>query len=339
MLYENLGRSGLKVSRLCLGCMSYGVHPRAWRLGEDDSRRFIRRALESGVNFFDTADMYGAGESEEVLGRAITDFAKRDEVVIATKLYYPVRADPNGRGLSRKAIFSGIDASLKRLRTDHVDLYQIHRWDDQTPIEETLEALHDVVKAGKARYLGASSMHAWQFCKALYLADRHSWTRFVSMQPHYNLMNREEEREMLPLCRAEGIGVIPWSPLARGRLARPWQAPSSSDRVTHDRTAERLYAATEVADHAVVDAVGRVAEARGLPRAQVALAWLLQRPGVTAPIVGATQSTHLDAALAVLSTRLDRQDVEALEAPYLPHAASFIEPSENSTKPSGAWDA
>ena len=339
MQYENLGRSGLKVSRLCLGCMSYGVHPRAWRLGEDDSRPFIRRALDSGVNFFDTADMYGAGESEEVLGRAIVDFVPRDEVVLATKLYYPVRADANGRGLSRKAIFSGIDASLKRLRTDHVDLYQIHRWDDQTPIEETLEALHDVVKAGKARYLGASSMHAWQFCKALYLADRHGWTRFVSMQPHYNLMNREEEREMLPLCRSEGVGVIPWSPLARGRLARPWQAPSSSDRVTHDRTAERLYAATETADQAVVDAVGRVAEARGLPRAQVALAWLLQRPGVTAPIVGATRAGHLDDALAALSIRLDRQDMEALEAPYVPHAASFIEPSGSDSRLMRTWDA
>jgi len=332
MLYENLGRSGLRVSRICLGCMSYGVQARAWRLGEQDSRLFIRRAIESGINFFDTADMYGGGESEEVLGRAIADFARRDEVVIATKLYYPVRSDPNGRGLSRKAIFSGIDASLKRLRTDHVDLYQIHRWDDQTPIEETLEALHDVVKAGKARYLGASSMRAWQFCTALHLADRHGWTRFVSMQPHYNLMNREEEREMLPLCRAEGVGVMPWSPLARGRLARPWQ-------VSHDRTAVRLYAATETADRHVVDAVGNVAEARGLPLAQVALAWLLQRPGVTAPIVGATRTAHLDDALSALSVRLDRQDTDALEAAYVPHATSFIEPSDGDPKPSGIWDA
>jgi aryl-alcohol dehydrogenase-like predicted oxidoreductase len=319
--------------------MSYGVQPRAWRLGEEEGRPFIRRALESGINFFDTADMYGGGESEEVLGRAIADFARRDEVVIATKLYYPVRPDPNGRGLSRKAIFSGIDASLKRLRTDHVDLYQVHRWDDHTPIEETLEALHDVVKAGKARYLGASSMHAWQFCKALHLGDRHGWTRFISMQPHYNLMNREEEREMLPLCRAEGIGVIPWSPLARGRLARAWEAPSTSDRVSHDRTAARLYAATEAADRLVVDAVGSVAEARGLPRAQVALAWLLQRPGVTAPIVGATRPGHLDDALAALSVRLDAQEMDALEAPYVPHAASFIEPADNEAKNSRTWDA
>ena len=337
--FENLGRSGLKVSRICLGCMSYGMQPRAWRLGEQDSRPFIRRAIESGINFFDTADMYGGGESEEVLGRAIADFAPRDEVVIATKVYYPMRADPNGRGLSRKAIFSGIDASLKRLRMDYVDLYQIHRWDEHTPIEETLEALHDVVKAGKARYLGASSMHAWQFCKAQYLADRHGWTRFISMQPHYNLMNREEEREMLPLCRAEGIGVIPWSPLARGRLARPWQAPSTSDRVSHDRTAARLYAATEAADRLVVDAVGGVAEARGLSRAQVALAWLLQRPGVSAAIVGATRPNHLDDALAALSIRLDRQETDALEAPYVPHAASFVEPEDNDSRPASAWDA
>jgi aryl-alcohol dehydrogenase-like predicted oxidoreductase len=324
MDYVNLGRSGLKVSRIALGCMSYGVEPRAWRLGEADGRGFIRRALELGINFFDTADMYGEGESEEMLGRALADFARRDEVVIATKLYYPMRPDPNGRGLSRKAIMAGIDASLRRLGTDHVDLYQIHRWDDETPIEETLEALHDVVKAGKARYLGASSMFAWQFCTALHLAERHGWTRFVSMQPHYNLLNREEEREMLPLCRHEGIGVLPWSPLARGRLARAWQAPSSSDRVRHDRTAEHLYAPTEAADRHVVDAVGAVAEARGLPRAQVALAWLLQQPGITAPIIGATRPAHLEDAVAALGVILSPEERAALEVPYVPHGPSFV---------------
>jgi aryl-alcohol dehydrogenase-like predicted oxidoreductase len=272
MQYVRLGRSGLKVSRIGLGCMSYGVEARAWRPDEATSRPFIRRALEAGINFFDTADMYGGGESETVLGRALADFARRDDVVIATKVFYRVRPDANGAGLSRKAIFAGIDASLRRLKTDFVDLYQIHRWDDETPIEETMEALHDIVKAGKARYIGASSMHAWQFCTALHVAERHGWTRFVCMQPHYNLMNREEEREMLPLCRAEGIGVVPWGPLARGRLARAWKAPSSSDRVRHDKTAERLYALTEAADRLVVDAVGEVAEARGVARARVALA-------------------------------------------------------------------
>ena len=324
MHYVNLGRSGLKVSRIGLGCMSYGVEQRAWRLNEADSRPFIRQAVERGINFFDTADMYGEGESEMVLGRALRDFARRDEVVIVTKIFYPMRPDPNGRGLSRKAIFSGIEASLRRLGTDHVDLYQIHRWDDETPIEETLEALHDVVKSGKARYIGASSMRAWQFCTALHLADRQGWTRFVSMQPHYNLMNREEEREMLPLCRAQGIGVLPWSPLARGRLARPWQAPSGSDRLRHDRTAERLYAATEAADRAVVDAVGQIAEARGLSRAQVALAWLLHQPGVTAPIVGVTKPAQIDDAIAALAVDLTPADRAALDAPYVPHATSFV---------------
>ena len=339
MNYRNLGRSGLQVSQLCLGCMSFGVTPRAWRLGEADSRPFLRRALDAGINFFDTADLYGGGESEEVLGRALTDFASRDDVVIATKLYYPVRPGPNGRGLSRKAIFASIDASLRRLGTDHVDLYQIHRWDEHTPLEETLEALHDVVKAGKARYLGASSMQAWQFCTALHVAERHGWTRFVSMQPHYNLLNREEEREMLPLCRAEGIGVIPWSPLARGRLARHWEAASSSDRPRHDQTAARLYDATEAADRAVIDAVGRVAEARGLPRAQVALAWLIQRPGVTAPIVGATRIGHLDDALAAMRLKLESAEMAALEAPYIPHAASFIEPEHNAPVAAAVADA
>ena len=323
MEYVNLGRSGLKVSRVALGCMSYGVEQRAWRLNEEDSRPFIRRALDLGINFFDTADMYGAGESEQVVGRALSDFAARDDIVIATKVFYPMRPGPNGGGLSRKAILAGIDASLRRLRTDYVDLYQIHRWDDVTPIEETLETLHDVVKAGKARYIGASSMFAWQFCKALHLTDQHGWTRFISMQPHYNLMNREEEREMLPLCRAEGIGVLPWSPLARGRLARPWQAASSTDRVRYDATASRLYTSTEESDERVVNALGEVAEARGLPRAQVALAWLMQKSDVTAPIVGATKLGHLDDAIAALSIKLEPTEVDLLERQYVPHAMSF----------------
>jgi 1-deoxyxylulose-5-phosphate synthase len=228
MNYTNLGKMGLKVSRISLGCMSYGLKEREWGLDEEQGRPFIKRALELGINFFDTANMYGNGRSEEVLGRALRDFAKRDEVVVATKVYFPMRSDVNGRGLSRKAIMTEIDHSLRRLATDYVDLYQIHRWDYDTPIEETLEALHDVVKSGKVRYIGASSMFAWQFCKALYLTDLHSWTRFVSMQPHYNLLNREEEREMLPLCLAEGIGVLPWSPLARGRLARAWETQPSN---------------------------------------------------------------------------------------------------------------
>jgi aryl-alcohol dehydrogenase-like predicted oxidoreductase len=324
MDYVNLGGTGLKVSRIGLGCMSYGREARAWRLAEADSRPFIQRALELGVTLFDTADMYGAGESEEVLGRALADFARREEVVLATKVFYPVRADANGRGLSRKAILAAIDASLTRLRTDYVDLYQIHRWDDATPIEETMEALHDIIKAGKVRYIGASSMFAWQFYKALHAADMHGWTRFVSMQPHYNLLNREEEREMLPLCRAEGIGVLPWSPLARGRLARPWQAPSSSNRVAYDETAARLYAATEAADAAVVEVVGAVSTRLGVPRAQVALAWLLSKAGITAPIVGATRMAHLDDAVAALGVTLDDESIAAMEAPYIPHAMSFF---------------
>jgi len=329
MEYINLGRSGLKVSRVGLGCMSYGVEQRDWRLSEADSRPFIRHALELGINYFDTADMYGGGQSEEVLGRALKDFARRDEVVIATKIYYPMRPDANGRGLSRKAVFAGIDASLRRLDTDFVDLYQIHRWDDDTPLEETLEALHDVVKMGKARYIGASSMMAWQFCKALHTADQNGWTRFVSMQPHYNLINREEEREMLPLCRAEGIGVVPWSPMARGRLTRRWDAPSSSNRVASDQTAMRLYSRTETDDKNVVDAVGLVAEAAAVPRAQVALAWLLMQPGVTAPIIGATKTDHLDDAINALSVRLTLDDCTTLESHYVPHAVSFFRETQS----------
>jgi aryl-alcohol dehydrogenase-like predicted oxidoreductase len=325
MDYVRLGNSGLKVSRIALGCMSFGMQARAWRLDEAASLSVIRQALELGITCFDTADMYGAGESETVLGRALANYARRDEVVVATKVYYPVRPDANGRGLSRKAIFAAIDASLQRLGTDYVDLYQIHRWDNETPLEETLEALHEVVKSGKARYLGASSMFAWQFCKALHVADRGRWTRFVSMQPHYNLLNREEEREMLPLCQDEGIGVIPWSPLARGRLARAWSAPSSSDRTAHDRTAVMLYSATEEADQRVICVVGEVATRLGISRSQVALAWLLSRPGITAPIIGSAKPGYLTDAVAALSVRLSPADCAELEAAYVPHAASFYQ--------------
>lgn len=323
MDYVNLGNSGLKISRIGLGCMSFGVEARAWRLDEAASRPVIQRALEYGITFFDTADMYGSGESEMVLGRALADFARRDEVVIATKLFYPVRPDPNGRGLSRKAVFAAIDASLRRLGTDHVDVYQIHRWDEGTPIEETMDALNDVVRAGKARYLGASSMFAWQLMKAQAIAAANGFARFVSVQPHYNLLNREEEREMLPMCRSEGIGVLPWSPLARGRLARAWAEESTSDRVRHDRTAEMLYAETEAADRRVVDAVGQVSTARGVSRSQISLAWLLSRPEVTAPLVGAGKLAHLEDAIGSLDVKLDESDLTALEKSYVPHAASF----------------
>jgi aryl-alcohol dehydrogenase-like predicted oxidoreductase len=328
MDYINLGKSGLKVSRICLGCMSYSVTPtkeRPWTLDEEHGRPFIRRALELGINYFDTANMYSKGDSEQVLGRALRDFARREEVVIATKVFYPMRDDANGGGLSRKAIMAEIDASLRRLGTDYVDLYQIHRWDDATPIEETLEALHDVVKAGKARYLGASSMRAWQFSKALYTADRHGWTRFVSMQPHYNLLYREEEREMLALCAQEGVGVVPWSPLARGRLARAWQTEATTVRGSSDPWGDKVYAPSALVDKAVIDRVGDVAQRLGLPRAQVALAWLLHKPVVTSPIVGATRPHHLEEAVAALSVRLSAQDIVALEAPYAPHAVAGID--------------
>jgi aryl-alcohol dehydrogenase-like predicted oxidoreductase len=323
MRYVNVGRSGLKVSRIGLGCMSFGVEARAWRLDEAASRPVIAHALERGITFFDTADMYGGGESETVLGRAIADMARRDEVVIATKLFYPVRPDPNGRGLSRKAIFAAVDASLRRLRMDYIDIYQIHRWDDETPIEETMDALDDVVRSGKVRYLGASSMSSWQLLKAQHVAALAGGSRFISVQPHYNLINREEEREMLPMCRSEGIGVFPWSPLARGRLARPWLAQSSSDRVTHDRTAEMLYAKTEDADARVVASVGEVAGALGVTFAQVSLAWLLAQPAVTAPIVGAGKVAHLDDAIKATDLALDDDHCRTLEASYIPHAASF----------------
>jgi aryl-alcohol dehydrogenase-like predicted oxidoreductase len=326
MEYVKLGGAGLEVSRLCLGCMTYGVPERGshpWTLGEEESRPFLKRAVDLGINFFDTSNSYSDGTSEEILGRAIGDFARRDEVVIATKVYFPFRPGPNGGGLSRKAIFTAIDGSLSRLGMDYVDLYQIHRWDSATPIEETLEALHDVVKAGKARYIGASSMHAWQFCKALHVSAANGWTRFVTMQNHYNLLYREEEREMLPLCAAEGIGVIPWSPLARGRLTRSWD--EGSNRLEKDEVGKRLYADTVDADRRVVERVAAIAAARGLPPAQIALAWVLQNPVITAPIVGASKPHHLDDAIAALSVTLTAEEVAALEAPYVPHAiAGFV---------------
>jgi aryl-alcohol dehydrogenase-like predicted oxidoreductase len=320
--YVNLGKTGLKVSRICLGCMSYGVAERGqhpWVLSEEQGRPFIKRAIDLGINFFDTANVYSDGTSEEITGRALRDFAKRDEVVLATKVRFKMHEDPNGQGLSRKAIFGEIDASLRRLGTDYVDLYQIHRWDYETPIEETLEALHDVVKAGKARYIGASSMFAWQFCKALYLAERSGWTRFVSMQNHYNLLNREEEREMMGLCREEGIGVIPWSPLARGRLARPWESEPSTARGKTDEFGRSLYGNMQIADRIVVERVGQIAEARAISRAQVALAWLLHKPGVTSPIIGATKPNHLEDAVAALTVRLSPEEIATLEEPYVPH--------------------
>jgi aryl-alcohol dehydrogenase-like predicted oxidoreductase len=328
MDYVNLGKTGLKVSRLCLGCMSYGVPERgthAWTLNEETSRPFIQRALELGINFFDTSNSYSDGTSEEITGRALRDFAQREDVVLATKVFHRMRPGPNGQGLSRKAIFMEIDASLRRLGTDYVDLYQIHRWDYATPIEETLEALHDVVKAGKARYLGASSMYAWQFCRSLHLADQHGWTRFVSMQNHYNLLYREEEREMLGLCAAEGIGVLPWSPLARGRLTRPWETEPSTSRAATDEMMDKLYAKTQDADRQVVDRVGEIAKARGVPRAQVALAWLLSKPVVTSPIIGATKPQHLEDAVSALAIKLTPEEITALEAPYVPHpVAGFV---------------
>jgi aryl-alcohol dehydrogenase-like predicted oxidoreductase len=300
--------------------MTYGVPERGshpWTLPEEASRPFIKRALELGINFFDTANSYSDGTSEEIVGRAIRDFGQRDEVVIATKVYHVWRDKPNTGGLSRKAIFTAIDDTLGRLGTNYVDLYQIHRWDYHTPIEETLEALHDVVKAGKALYLGASSMFAWQFCKALYLARQHGWTPFVTMQNHYNLLHREEEREMMPLCAAENIAVLPWSPLARGRLTRDWN--ETTQRLETDEIGQKLYAATAEADRRVAQRVAEVAAKRNIPRAQVALAWVLQKPFVTSPIVGASKPNHLDDALAALSVKLTPEEIRALEEPYVAH--------------------
>jgi 1-deoxyxylulose-5-phosphate synthase len=317
MKYVKLGRTGLDVSRICLGCMSFGDpgrggHP--WSLDEEASRPLIRQAIEAGINFFDTANVYSLGSSEEITGRALKDFAKRDEIVLATKVHGVMREGPNGRGLSRKAIMTEIDHSLTRLGTDYVDLYQIHRWDRRTPVEETMEALHDVVKAGKARYIGASSMYAWQFAKAQHVAEVNGWTKFVSMQNHYNLIYREEEREMLPLCLDQGVGVIPWSPLARGRLTRDWDTTTA--RSETDEFGQNLYLPE---DQQVHEQVAEVASARGIPRAQVAMAWLLGRPGVTAPIVGVTKAAHLDDAVAALDVELTQQETEQLEKPYVPH--------------------
>ena len=325
MDYVNLGRTGLKVSRICLGCMSYGVPPsgplrpgsNAWSLNEEQSQPFFHQALDAGINFFDTANVYSCGDSERVLGRFLKAHAKREDVVIATKLNGVMRDGPNGGGLSRKEIFFEIDESLRRLGTDYVDLYQIHRWDRTTPIEETLEALNDVVRAGKARYLGASSMWAWQFSKALYTSEKHGWSKFVTMQPHYNLLYREEEREMLPLCLDQGVGVIPWSPLARGKLARAWDAETTKRSET-DAFAKSLYAKTAEADKRVVDRLGELATARGVARAQVALAWLLTKPAITAPIVGATKLHHLEDAVAAVSLKLTADEVASLEEPYVP---------------------
>ena len=323
MEYVKLGRTGLDVSRLCLGCMSYGVPergPHPWSLDNDAARPFIKQALDLGINFFDTANIYSDGTSEEIVGRALKDFACRDEIVLATKVNSRMRPGPNGAGLSRKAIMAEVDASLKRLGTDYIDLYQIHRWDDTTPIEETMEVLHDVVKAGKARYIGASTMYAWQFAKALHVAERHGWTRFVTMQNYVNLLYREEEREMLPLCESEGIGVIPWSPLARGRLTRDWN--SSSARSETDEFGRTLYANTEEADRQIVERVSQIATKRGVPRAQVALAWVLQKKPVTAPIVGATKLHHLNDAVAALSLKLTTDEIHLLEERYVPHAVT-----------------
>jgi aryl-alcohol dehydrogenase (NADP+) len=328
MQYVRLGASGLKVSRICLGCMSYGVPERGnhpWTLPEEQARPFIRQAIEAGITFFDTANVYSDGTSEEIVGKLLKEFAPRESIVLATKVHQRMRPDPNGAGLSRKAIFQEIDASLRRLGFDYVDLYQIHRWDPDTPIEETLEALHDVVKAGKVRYIGASSMHAWQFAKALFLADRHGWTRFVSMQNHYNLLYREEEREMMPLCADQGIGVIPWSPLARGRLTRPWDQKGATERAGTDEYGKTLYARTEDADKRIVEAVESVARARGVSMAQIALAWHFTKPFVTAPIIGATRPQHLTDAIAAEQLTLTAEEIAALESAYVPHpVAGFV---------------
>ncbi len=321
MDYVRLGSTGLKVSRLCLGCMTYGSKKwRDWVLDEEESRPFIRRALELGINFFDTADMYSVGVSEEVTGRALKEFAQRDKVVIATKVFNPMGDDPNQRGNSRKHIHHAIDDSLRRLGTDYVDLYQIHRFDYETPIEETLRALDDVVRAGKALYIGASSMHAYQFTKMLKASDALGLARFVTMQNHYNLVYREEEREMLPLCREEGVGVIPWSPLARGFLAGNRRAKDFGDtvRAKSDDYAKDLY--YQPSDFAVVDRVAEIAQRRGIPNAQVALAWVMQQPGITSPIIGASKMKHLDDAIAALSVKLDAAELKALAEPYQPHA-------------------
>ena len=323
MQYIKLGATGLDISPIAIGAMTYGEpdqgHP-VWSKGEAEARPLIQHALEAGINFFDTANMYSNGSSEEILGRALGDFANRDEVVIATKLRHPMRTGPNGRGLSRKAIMTEVDHSLRRLGTDYIDLYQIHRNDHSTPLEETLEALHDLVKAGKVRYLGASSMHAWEFAKALHIQRQHGWARFVSMQDHYNLLAREEEREMIPLCLDEGVGTVVWSPLARGRLARAWDDARSTERSDTDGAyADLLYSPVEErSNREIIDAVGRVAHSRGVSRAQIALAWLRRQPVVSAPLVGAGSTAQIDDAVASLGIELSDEEVRMLEAPYTP---------------------
>ncbi|CAI2402590.1 aldo/keto reductase [Serratia liquefaciens] len=324
MKYLKLGNTDLNVSRICLGCMTYGEPDRgnhAWTLPEESSRPLLKQALDAGINFFDTANSYSDGSSEEIVGRALRDYARRDEVVLATKVYFPM--SNLQAGLSRAKIMQSIDDSLQRLGTDYVDLLQIHRWDYETPLEETLEALHDVVKAGKARYIGASSMYAWQFAKALYTADLHGWTRFVSMQDQYNLIQREEEREMLPLCAAEGIAVLPWSPLARGRLTRPWGETTA--RLVSDQVGKNLYDETEGIDAIIAERVASIAQERGVSRAQVALAWLLSKPVVSAPIIGASRHEHLEEAIAAVDLELTQAEVAELETAYVPHHVTGFE--------------
>jgi len=327
MEFVNLGRTGLKVSRICLGCMTYGKAPEvdsqapgrhAWTLTEGESRPFFQQALEAGINFFDTANVYSSGASEEVLGRFLKEHVRREDVVVATKVQGVMRAGANGKGLSRKEIVFELEQSLRRLEMEYVDLYQIHRWDPETPIEETLEALHDAVKAGKVRYIGASSMYSWQFAKALYVADKRGWTRFVSMQNHYNLLYREEEREMMGLCAEEGIGVLPWSPLARGRLARPWES-ERTNRSETDKFQKTLYGGTEESDRGVVDRLELMAKAKNLPMATIALAWMLSKAVVTSPIVGASKAHHLEDAVRALEVRLTPEEVALLEEAYVPH--------------------
>ncbi|CAI1005715.1 L-glyceraldehyde 3-phosphate reductase [Serratia quinivorans] len=324
MKYLKLGNTDLNVSRICLGCMTYGEPSRgnhAWTLPEESSRPLLKQALDAGINFFDTANSYSDGSSEEIVGQALRDYARRDQVVIATKVYFPL--SNLQQGLSRAKIMQSIDDSLKRLGTDYVDLLQIHRWDYETPLEETLEALHDVVKAGKARYIGASSMYAWQFAKALYTADLHGWTRFVSMQNQYNLIQREEEREMLPLCAAEGIAVLPWSPLARGRLTRPWGETTA--RLVSDQVGKNLYDETEGIDAIIAERVASIAEERGVPRAQIALAWLLSKPVVSAPIIGVSRHDHLEDAVAAVDLELTPEEIAELETAYVPHHVTGFE--------------
>lgn len=320
MEYVKLGKSGLEVSRICLGCMGFGdkdIWTHKWVLDEENSRPIIKRAIELGINFFDTANVYSLGRSEEILGKALRDFAKRDEVVIATKVYFRMEEGPNGEGLSRKHIMSQVDKSLKRLDTDYIDLYIIHRWDYKTPIEETMETLHDLIKAGKVRYIGASAMFAWQFQKALYVAEKHGWTRFISMQNHYNLIYREDERELIPLCREEGIGLTPYSPLAAGRLSREWG--KTTLRYETDEIAKRKYDSTAEIDKEIIDRVGEVAKNRGISRTQVALAWLLHKEPVVAPIVGITKVEHLEDAVKAVSVKLTSEEIKYLEEPYIPH--------------------